>query len=107
MGGKLSSEKSISVGIRCVFHVLVDLDVVALWFPTDVAIDEFGDLFFLYFEIVSRYLDVPVFLDPREPVGLLFCFTIGLNGNSAASIIAVIALDTCEKLEALTDTFTR
>ena len=30
IGGKLSSEKSISVGIRLVFHVRVDLAVVVL-----------------------------------------------------------------------------
>ena len=70
MGGKLSSEKSISVGIRFVFHVRVDLAVLWLLFPADVAIEDVGDRFFLYFETVSRYFEVPVFFDPREPVGL-------------------------------------
>ena len=70
MLGKLSSEKSISVGIRFVFQVRVDLAVVLLWFPTVVPIDDVGDLYFLYFETVSRYLDVPVFFDPSDPVGL-------------------------------------
>ena len=48
----------------------MDLMDAWLWVPTDVAIDDVGDQTFLYFETVSRYLDVPVFLDPREPVGL-------------------------------------
>ena len=68
--GKLSSEKSISVGIRFVFQVRVDFAVVLLWLPTEVANDDVGDRFFLYLDTVSRYLEVPVFLDPREPVGL-------------------------------------
>ena len=70
MVGKLSSEKSISVGIRFVFHVRVDRAEVWLCGPADVAIDEVGDRFFLYFETVSRYFEVPVFLEPSEPVGL-------------------------------------
>lgn len=68
--GKLSSEKSISVGILLVFQVRVDLPDVWLWLPAVVPIDDVGDLDFLYFDTESRYLDVPVFFDPSDPVGL-------------------------------------
>ena len=52
------------------FQVRVDLPDVWLWLPAVVPIDDVGDLDFLYFDTESRYLDVPVFFDPSDPVGL-------------------------------------
>lgn len=74
--GKLSSEKSISVGILFVFHVFSDLidfcDLLEAWvrFPINVPTEEEGDRVFLYFETVSWYFDVPDFFDPKDPMGL-------------------------------------
>ena len=74
--------------------------------PIDVATEDPGDRVFLYFDTVSRYLDVPDFFEPKDPVGLEFCLIVGLNVKLAVWIISEIALDTWGIVVALTDTFT-
>jgi len=94
-GNSVLSVKSISFGIfRCVFHdhpVLLVILVPSI----DVATDEFGELAW-YFFITAEYLDVPEFVEPKDPVGLNFFANCGLYVNSADVIAPWIDRVTCE-----------